>query len=410
MNTNKNEAACQTVVLFSVYVLRCRVTNQYYVGVTKGKVSRRIGQHKRGNQFVDKEIQRIGWENFEWWVVEESVPAELISEREQYWVGVFNSVYPNGFNKTRGGISNITMSDDTREILRQKALERDMSGENNPHYGKKQTDESKEAIRQSRLGKPAWNKGIPCSEEQKAKLREKALERDMSGENNPFYGKHHTEESNEKNRQAHLDKPSWNKGVPCSEEAKAKLRAKALERNVSGENNPFYGKHHTPEAIERSRQANLGRPAHNKGVSPDDEARIKMSASALARVAKKAAEVAEVAKAAAEAAKGTDAAEALQAAAEAAVAKAAEAQSKAQAAQAVVDTLEATAAIAAEATAKAVKAVVAAIEAARAAKEAKRTVKAAAVAKAAEAKAEAAKAVVEAIEAAKKAANQSATP
>lgn len=403
MNDSKAKPSCQTVVQFSVYVLWCRVTNMHYIGVTKGKVSRRIGQHKRGNQFVDTEIQRIGWEgNWEYWIVEEGVTPEKISEREQYWVGIFDCVYPKGYNKTCGGISKITMSDDTREILRQKALERDYSGERNPNYGKKQTEEAKEIIRQTHLGKPAWNKGIPCSEEQKAKLREKALARNMSGENNPFYGKHHTEESNESNRQKHLNKPAWNKGVPCAEETKAKLRAKALERDVNGENNPFYGKHHTPEAIERSRQANLGRPAYNKGVSPDDEARIKMSASALARVAKKAAEAAEVAKAAAEAAKGTDAAQVAQAAAAAvAVAKAEAAQAKAKAAKAVVDTLEATAAIAAEATAKAVKAVVAAIEAARAAKEAKRAVKAAAVAKAAEAKAEAAKAVVAAIEATK---------
>lgn len=402
MNDNKTDACCQTVELFSVYAIRCRVTNMHYVGVTKQKVTTRIRQHRRGKkQFVDTEIKRIGWENFDWWVVEESVPAELISEREQHYVSVFNSVYPNGYNKTCGGISKLTVSDDTREILRQKALERDVSGERNPNYGKHHTDEAKEIIRQTNLGKPAWNKGIPCSEEQKANLRAKALERGLSGEKNPFYGKHHTEESNERNRQAHLGKPSPRKGVPCSEETKAKLRAKALERDVSGENNPFYGKHQTPEAIERSRQANLGRPAYNKGVSPDDEVRIKMSASALARVAKKAAEVAEVAKAAAEAAKGTDAAQAAQAAADAAVAKADAAEAKAKAAQAVVDTLEATAAIAAEATAKAVKAVVAAIEAARAAKEAKRAVKAAAVAKADAAKAEAAKAVAAAIEAAK---------
>ena len=50
------------------------------------------------------------------------------------------------------------------------------------------------------------------------------------GEKNGFYGKHHTEEAKERNRQAHLGKPSWNKGVPCSEATKAKLRAKALAR------------------------------------------------------------------------------------------------------------------------------------------------------------------------------------
>lgn len=304
MNDNKSSPSCQTVVQFDVYAIWCRVTNQYYVGVTKGKVSRRIGQHKRGNQFVDQEIQRIGWENFEWWVVESGVPSTLITEREQYWVGVFNSVYPNGFNKTRGGISNITMSDDTREILRQKALERDMSGENNPHYGKKHTAEVN-AANSARMrgennpmyGKSPTNKGVPRTDEQKARTSAA-----MQSENNPFYGKHHTEQSNESNRQKHLNKP-------LSEEHKAKLRGKKRSEET--------------KAVMRA-----------KGLARE-----------AAKRAAKAAEVAEVAKAAAEAAKGTDAAEALQAAADAAVAKAAEAaaeaQSKTEAAKAVVEAIEA---------------------------------------------------------------------
>lgn len=49
---------------------------------------------------------------------------------------------------------------------------------------------------------------------------------------------------------------------------------------MRGENNPFYGKHHTAEAIERSRQANLGRTPWNKGmkgvIHHTDETRAKM--------------------------------------------------------------------------------------------------------------------------------------
>lgn len=233
-DTNKNTAACQTVPLFAVYVLWCRKTNMHYVGITSQKVSRRIRQHKRGKQFVDKKIQESGWNgDWDYWIVEEHIPASLISEREKFWVNFFGCVFPHGYNKTCGGISKLTVSDDTREIIRQRALERDMSGENNPHYGKHHTDEAKEIIRQSRLGKPAWNKGIPCPEEQKAILREKALERDMSGENNPFYGKHHTTEAKEKNRQAHLGKPNARKGKHHTEEAKAILREKALARHAA---------------------------------------------------------------------------------------------------------------------------------------------------------------------------------
>ena len=211
MNDNKKDVESQ-IVFFDVYVLWCRCTNQFYVGVTQQKVTRRIRQHRRGKQFVDKQIQEIGWENWDWWVVESHVTSNRITEREQYWVDFFGSVFPHGYNKTGGGIGKIIVTEETREIMRQNALARNMSGENNPHYGKSQTAEAKEIIRQSRLGKSSWNKGIPCSEEAKENLRQKALARDMSGENNPFYGKHHTEEAKERNRKAHLGKTPWNKG------------------------------------------------------------------------------------------------------------------------------------------------------------------------------------------------------
>lgn len=180
-DNSKTTASCQMEAVFVVYVIWCQKTNMYCVGVTSQKPSRRIHQHKRGKQFIDREIQRLGWEsNFDWWIVEENVSSNLISEREQHWVAFFDSVHPNGYNKTCGGIGNFTVSEDTCAKLRQIAQERDYSGEKNPHYGKHHTDESKEKNRQAHLGKPSWNKGIPCAESTKAILREKALARNAA--------------------------------------------------------------------------------------------------------------------------------------------------------------------------------------------------------------------------------------
>ena len=376
MNDNKARQSCQTVELFSVYAIWCRVTNQHYVGVTSQKVYRRICQHKRGKQFVDTEIQRLGWEeNFDWWVVERGVSSDIITEREQFWVAFFDCVYPKGYNKTIGGIAHFKHSEETCETIKQS------------HLGKKRapfTEEHKAHISESRIGeknpnygKPAWNRGVPCPEETKEKirkkltgkkrpdqsermkgehnpnfgkplpektkaiLREKALARDLSGENNPMYGKHQTDEAKEAIRQARLGKPAWNKGVPCSEEQKATLREKALERDLSGENNPFFGKHHTDEAKERNRQAHLGKPSWNKDLPCSETTKAILRAKALARNAAKraakAAEEAEITKADAEAAKGTAAAQAV---ADAAIAKAAQAVAEAQAKAATAKTVK----------------------------------------------------------------------
>ena len=80
-------------------------------------------------------------------------------------------------------------------------------------------------------GKPSWNKGIPLSDEQKEKLR-KALT-----------GRHLKESTKEKLR-----------GKTHTDEWKAKMSEK-----MSGKNNPFYGKSHTPETMKRIKAKLTGR-------------------------------------------------------------------------------------------------------------------------------------------------------
>lgn len=66
----------------------------------------------------------------------------------------------------------------------------------------------------------AYTKGYHHSEETKKKISDA-----MKGENNPFYGKHHTEETKEK---------------------------------LKGENNPMYGKQHTDESRKKMSEARKG--------------------------------------------------------------------------------------------------------------------------------------------------------
>ena len=204
---SKNETTCQTVVYFDVYVIWCRCTNQFYVGTTSQRVTTRIDQHKRGKrQFLDKEIKRIGWEgNWDYWIVEENMPSEQISECEKKWIKLFDCVHPKGYNRTTGGMGNFKASKETCE-----------------------------KIKQSRLGK----KRAPFTEEHKANLSKSRM-----GEKNPFFGKHHTEESKEKNRQAHLGKSlteehktkigAAGRGRKASEKTRAILREKALARHAA---------------------------------------------------------------------------------------------------------------------------------------------------------------------------------
>ena len=75
-----------------------------------------------------------------------------------------------------------------------------------------------------------WMLGRKASPETREKLSEI-----KKGKNNPFYGKHHTEEAIEKNRQAHLGKcgseaPQWKGGLPKCIDCGKELKSRYAER------------------------------------------------------------------------------------------------------------------------------------------------------------------------------------
>lgn len=109
-------------------------------------------------------------------------------------------------------------SEEAKAALSAKAKERFSNPENHPMFGKKLSTERIEKLRQSRLGQPAWNKGLSV----------------CVGTDNPFYGKHHTEEAKEIMRQKKLQWIEENgvpfKGEHHTDETKQQLSAMAIER------------------------------------------------------------------------------------------------------------------------------------------------------------------------------------
>ena len=86
-------------------------------------------------------------------------------------------------------------------------------GENNPFYGKSHTEETKAILREKSSGeRPLW-------------FHERMKEA-VKGEKNPFYGKHHTEKTKE-------------------------LISSKLKGVYVGEKNPFYGRTHTEEVCKK---------------------------------------------------------------------------------------------------------------------------------------------------------------
>ena len=90
----------------------------------------------------------------------------------------------------------------------------------------------------------------------------------FKGKGNPFYGKHHDEETRKK--LSEIAKERFKNGYP--EEMREKM--KIANKGVS---NPFYGKHHTKETIEKLK----ARPKYMLGKKHSDKAKREMSEKAM---------------------------------------------------------------------------------------------------------------------------------
>ena len=280
-----------------VYRIRNILDNKRYVGSAQdleehwGEYRKALRERRHHNIRLQRAWNKYGEENFVYEIegeVEGNRNVLLACEQIYLDEGFKQGILYNIARKAGGG--NLGP-----EVNRKK------SGKNHPMYGKPRTEEFKQA--QSKFMKD-WHeenenpyKGkhhteITCdqiSEKGKEWHRTHEHPRGMlgkhqteqakaeigkanSGENNPMYGKHHTDETKQEQseirKEYYKTNTSWWVGKHHTEETKQKIgkgnkgkeisqeQRKKLSAAMTGENNPFYGKHHTEEAKQKIGSAN----------------------------------------------------------------------------------------------------------------------------------------------------------
>lgn len=153
---------------------------------------------------------------------------EELNEWEKYYIKFYNTLWPNGYNLSEGGEGGIMCEEIRRKISAA------ISGEKNPMFGKHHSDESKNKISNS-------HKGKQLSEEHRKKLSES------------HKGKQLSEEAKKKLIELH-------KGKQLSEETKKKI------------SESHKGKYHSEEAKKKMSE-------YRKGKQLSEETRRKMSES-----------------------------------------------------------------------------------------------------------------------------------
>ena len=213
-----------------IYKVTNLTNNKVYIGKTIKSLTHRKNNHlsdarRGGKSLFHRAIRKYGAENFCWEVMDKVMFSDLLLELEKFYISKYNSKAPNGYNLTDGGDGNC---------------------------GWHPSGESRRKMSDAHLGKRQ-----PLSEETKRKI----------GEANKLslLGKHPSEETKRKMSESRTGKKhSHHRGHPLSEETKRKIgNANSGERSAMfgrhGKLHPFFGKHHTEDALKKMRRPRSGK-------------------------------------------------------------------------------------------------------------------------------------------------------
>ena len=180
-----------------IYKITNDINDKVYIGQTsKNRPTDRFSEHKylaRHEKLSDKRLvidmamAKYGVEHFKFIIIEDGIPDEMLDEREKYWISVFNSKQPNGYNITDGGSG-------TRGFARQQdADERHRKGESVKRFYE---ENPQQRIIASDNTKRLWEDESYRTKVTDSIRKYYSENPDMFlGENNPFYGKKHTSET-----------------------------------------------------------------------------------------------------------------------------------------------------------------------------------------------------------------------
>ena len=181
--------------MYEAYLITNDITGQQYVGVSRLGYLERLKQHwkdaiseqhsDRGPTKIHADMIKYGMEHFHSELLEGNIPdepKELNEEAEKKYIAQHQTYYldgKDGYNMTRGGHGTIGYIFTDKDRQKMSSL----------HKGKplNLTPEGKEARRARML-----KENRPFKQEWKDAIREKRLGK-YTGQENPFYGKHHSD-------------------------------------------------------------------------------------------------------------------------------------------------------------------------------------------------------------------------
>ena len=228
-------------------------TGRIYIGQSVD-VENRFREYKRlkceRQVRLYSSLKKYGVEKHSFEIIEEC-DFEQLNVRERYWQDYYDVLSKNGLNcvKQRTDVLPSVVSYETRikQSINRKGKR---SGKTHQNYGKKRPKEVVEKLKKSLI---EYHKTV-----------------DTSGANNPFYGRKHTEETKEKIRLANSGEKSpmyGKRGKECHNYGR-KLTQEHKDKIVRrGSDHYFYGKTHSEETKRKISESKKGTQTLSKNPS-----------------------------------------------------------------------------------------------------------------------------------------------
>lgn len=146
---------------YKVYCHRNKTNGKEYFGITSKAIANDRwvnGKNYRNNKHFTNAINKYGWEGFEHIVIYSGCSKEVAEKIEEDLIETFDTCNPlKGYNLRPGGNASRHSEETKRKISNIKKIQW-------------QDEEYRKRLSECHKGKPAYNKGIPMTEEQKIKV------------------------------------------------------------------------------------------------------------------------------------------------------------------------------------------------------------------------------------------------
>lgn len=200
--------------MYYIYLIVNKVNGKTYVGQRKSSKEWYDDSYMGSGKLLKKAKQKYGIENFEKFLIQYCYSKEETDKAEKFWIAEYRSRGKAEYNISDGGYYSPSFkghhhSEESKakcraSVLKTFELNNTRQKLSEARRGVPKSEEHKVAIGNALRGKPK-------SEEHRQHCKE-AQRKYFETHEGTFKGKHHSEESKEKNRLAHLGKPSRNKG------------------------------------------------------------------------------------------------------------------------------------------------------------------------------------------------------